>query len=187
MSVKHLLYTFFGFAGVEEKEATRGLWREEGSAKRFTKCLLKNSTTNNSNNNNNDNNSNGKQTNERTNEPLVPDSRFQRWPRRTICIILLVNTRYEVALPDSHLHSLPLTPSTPAAAAQPRPYQMQTFTRFRFFDCHKIFDRSPKKMEVWARGRAAKPCPTHTVQTPLPSARCPMPLPIYKHKFMQRN
>lgn len=81
MSVKHLLCTFFGCAGEEEKgkQATRGLWPEEGSAKRFTKCLLKNSTTNNNNSNNNynDNNSNGKQTNEGTSWNrcwfLIPD------------------------------------------------------------------------------------------------------------------
>lgn len=58
------------------KQVTRGLWREEGSAKRFTKCLLKNSTTNNSSNNNTNNNSNGKQTNEGTSWNrwfLIPD------------------------------------------------------------------------------------------------------------------
>lgn len=66
-----------------------------------------------------------------------------------------------------------LTPSTAAAAALPRPHKMQTFTRFRFFDCHKIFDRSPKKMEVEAELEPQKPCPAHThTHTPMPNAQC---------------
>lgn len=115
-----------------------------------------------------------RQTNERTNEPLVPDSRFQRWPRRTICIILLVNTRYEVALPDSHSHSLLSRPPH----QQPQPCHALTKCRHSldldFLTAIKYLTAAPKRWRYGAETERQSRA-QHTLyrpHCPLSDAQC---------------